>query len=147
MEDLPGNELRQHNACDCVICTPCLDRTIEHHQTTDTTLPKDHIKCPGCRQEAEPSTEFVTLDQIGEKNSKKKSFLCLFLKKGLPCTWFNEFLPKFSSSYQDLLVENQLLQQPISVSTYSYYDSTNWHGFDTLVDSNFLKRALQKNVL
>ena len=24
MEDLPGNELRQHNACDCVICTPCL---------------------------------------------------------------------------------------------------------------------------
>ena len=67
MEDLPGNELRQHNACDCVICTPCLDRTIEHHQTTDTTLPKDHIKCPGCRQEAEPSTEFVTLDQIGEK--------------------------------------------------------------------------------
>ena len=83
MEDLPGNELRQHNACDCVICTPCLDRTIEHHQTTDTTLPKDHIKCPGCRQEAEPSTEFVTLDQIGEKNSKKKSFLSLFfLKKG-----------------------------------------------------------------
>ena len=66
MEDLPGNELRQHNACDCVICTPCLDRTIEHHQTTDTSLPKNHIKCPGCRQEAEPSVEFVTLDQIGE---------------------------------------------------------------------------------
>ena len=83
MEDLPGNELRQHNACDCVICTPCLDRTIEHHQTTDTTLPKDHIKCPGCRQEAEPSTEFVTLDQIGEKNSKKKCFFSVFfLKKG-----------------------------------------------------------------
>ena len=28
MEDLPTNELKQHNACDCVICLPCLERTI-----------------------------------------------------------------------------------------------------------------------
>ena len=28
MEDLPCNELRQHNACDCVMCLPCLERTI-----------------------------------------------------------------------------------------------------------------------
>ena len=28
MEDLPTSELKQHNACDCVICVPCLERTI-----------------------------------------------------------------------------------------------------------------------
>ena len=28
MEDLPICELKQHNACDCVICVPCLERTI-----------------------------------------------------------------------------------------------------------------------
>ncbi len=25
-------QMRQHNACDCVMCGPCLERTIEHHQ-------------------------------------------------------------------------------------------------------------------
>jgi hypothetical protein len=69
MEDLPSNELRQHNACDCVMCTPCLDRTIEHH-CNDSSVMKDHIKCPGCRQEAEPSSEFVTLDQIGKSKPR-----------------------------------------------------------------------------
>ncbi len=75
MEDLPANELRQHNACDCVMCTPCLDRTLEHHQT-DTTIEKGYIKCPGCRADAEPSVEFVTLDQIG-KSKPKLRMLCL----------------------------------------------------------------------
>lgn len=74
MEDLPTSELKQHNACDCVICVPCLERTIEHHMSyeagADTSLPKDHIKCPGCRQEAEPETEFVSLDQIGKSKPK-----------------------------------------------------------------------------
>ena len=32
MEDFSPRNLRQHNACDCVMCAPCLDRTIEHHQ-------------------------------------------------------------------------------------------------------------------
>ena len=36
----------------------------------DTSLPKDHIKCPGCRQEADPETEFVSLDQIGKSKPK-----------------------------------------------------------------------------
>lgn len=71
MEDLPGNELKQHNACDCIICIPCLERTVEHH-SADTSLPKDYIKCPGCRQEAEPETEFVTLDQIGKIKPKMR---------------------------------------------------------------------------
>ena len=26
MEDLPADQLRQHNACDCIICNPCLER-------------------------------------------------------------------------------------------------------------------------
>ena len=46
----------------------------EHHMSyeagADTSLPKDHIKCPGCRQEAEPETEFVSLDQIGKSKPK-----------------------------------------------------------------------------
>ena len=69
MEDLPGNELKQHNACDCVMCLPCLERTIEHH-FNDDSIPKDYIKCPGCRQECEPETEFVSLDQIGKIKPK-----------------------------------------------------------------------------
>lgn len=32
MEEFEPKQLRQHNACDCVMCGPCLDRTIEHHQ-------------------------------------------------------------------------------------------------------------------
>ena len=69
MEDLPSTELKQHNACDCVMCLPCLERTIEHHMNYESdSVPKNHIKCPGCRQEAEASVEFVTLDQIGKKN-------------------------------------------------------------------------------
>ena len=26
MEDLPTDQLRQHNACDCIMCNPCLER-------------------------------------------------------------------------------------------------------------------------
>ncbi len=73
MEDLPGNELKQHNACDCVMCAPCLERTIEHH-LSDETITKDYIRCPGCRQEAEPEIEFVSLDQIGKSKPKLRMF-------------------------------------------------------------------------
>ena len=69
MEDLPSEELKQHNACDCVMCAPCLERTIEHH-INDTSVPQNHIKCPGCRQVVEPETEFVSLDQIGKSKPK-----------------------------------------------------------------------------
>ena len=31
MDDFQGSELKQHNACDIVMCNPCLERTIEHH--------------------------------------------------------------------------------------------------------------------
>jgi len=75
MEDLPCNELKQHNACDCVMCLPCLERTIEHHMTYESgTLPKGHILCPGCRQECDPETEFVSLDQIGKSKPKLRIF-------------------------------------------------------------------------
>ena len=33
MEEFPPEQLRQHNACDCVMCAPCLERTVEHHQS------------------------------------------------------------------------------------------------------------------
>ena len=39
-----------------LIPQPCLKRTAEHHR---------HIKCPGCRQDANPCTEFVALNEIG----------------------------------------------------------------------------------
>ena len=26
MEDIPTDQLRQHNACDCIMCNPCLER-------------------------------------------------------------------------------------------------------------------------
>ena len=32
MEDFPVSKLRQHNACDCIMCEPCLERTVEHSQ-------------------------------------------------------------------------------------------------------------------
>ena len=48
MEEFNGNDIRQHNACDCVMCLPCLERTLEHHES-DTEIPKGQIKCPGCR--------------------------------------------------------------------------------------------------
>ena len=73
MEDLPGSELRQHNACDCVMCNPCLERTVEHH-LNDSSVPKGHIKCPGCRQETDPESEFVTLDLIGKSKPKLRIF-------------------------------------------------------------------------
>uniref|UniRef100_A0A0K2TJB5 Ubiquitin carboxyl-terminal hydrolase n=1 Tax=Lepeophtheirus salmonis TaxID=72036 RepID=A0A0K2TJB5_LEPSM len=71
MEDLPPGFLRQHNSCDCVICNTCMDRTIEHHHKECTTL-FGQIKCPGCRIEADPETEFVTLDKIGRSVPKKR---------------------------------------------------------------------------
>ena len=82
MEDLPQSEvrflfnrlnwfnqclpfqMRQHNAnCDCLMCKSCLDRTIEHHDG-DGETPKGHIKCPGCREMADPTAEFVPMDQV-----------------------------------------------------------------------------------
>lgn len=73
MEDLPGSELRQHNACDCVMCNPCLERTVEHH-INDARFASGHIQCPGCRQETDPETEFVTLDLIGKSKPKLRIF-------------------------------------------------------------------------
>ena len=43
MEDLPGNELRQHNACDCVICTPCLG--LFTFLTADCLLVNEYLVC------------------------------------------------------------------------------------------------------
>lgn len=110
MDDLPADQMRQHNACDCVMCAPCLERTIEHHQMQLTgSMSNDFgfggssnnnsncngaedfasssssaadkmvaameglIRCPGCRQDANPATEFVTLDQVGKLKPKAKT--------------------------------------------------------------------------
>jgi len=77
MEDLPASKLRQHNACDCVMCEPCLDRTVEHSQQEGTNSAGSSsgrmIKCPGCRQDVAVDTEFVTLDMIGITKPKLKT--------------------------------------------------------------------------
>jgi hypothetical protein len=73
MEELPPEQVRQHNACSCVMCTPCLDRTLEHHES-DVEIPKGQIKCPGCRENADPAVEFVTIDQIGKSKPKLRMF-------------------------------------------------------------------------
>lgn len=83
MDDFPPEEMRQHNACDCVMCSPCLDRTIEHHQgstvdfdeTASMSFADGQIKCPGCRQDADPSTEFVTLDLVGKSKPRLRTFI------------------------------------------------------------------------
>ena len=33
MEDLPTDQLRQHNACDCIMCNPCLERLVQSIKT------------------------------------------------------------------------------------------------------------------
>ena len=38
MEDLPCNELKQHNACDCVMCLPCLERTVGKPSSIEIVL-------------------------------------------------------------------------------------------------------------
>ena len=82
MDDFSPNELFQHtkkskglsndiedkvDRCDAPMCEPCLRRTAEHHR---------QIKCPGCRQDANPCVEFVALNEIGKSKPKLRS-LCL----------------------------------------------------------------------
>ena len=82
MDDFPPEELFQHrtklkrlsgdvedqvNRCNAPMCEPCLRRTAEHHR---------QIKCPGCRQDANPCVEFVALNEIGKSKPKLRS-LCL----------------------------------------------------------------------
>ena len=76
MEELPPDQVRQHNACKCVMCNPCIDRSIEHHENADRDMPKGQIRCPGCRENADPAVEFVRPDQIGKSRPKLKA-LCL----------------------------------------------------------------------
>lgn len=73
MEDFLVQNVRQHNACPCVMCSPCLERTLEHHQS-DEDVPVGQIKCPGCLEKVDPITEFVTIDQIGKSKPKLKIF-------------------------------------------------------------------------
>lgn len=73
MEELPPDQVRQHNACKCVMCNPCIDRSIEHHENADQDMPKGQIRCPGCRENADPAVEFVRLDQIGKSRPKLKA--------------------------------------------------------------------------
>ncbi|QQP31456.1 Putative LOC100877443, partial [Caligus rogercresseyi] len=68
MEDLPPSDLRQHNACDCVLCLSCMDRTIEHHQKEEDSSLSGQIKCPGCRLDADPVSEFLPLDKTDIKH-------------------------------------------------------------------------------
>ena len=60
------------------MCLPCLDRTIEHHeneqQGAEGSVSRGNIRCPGCREEAHPPSEFVPLDQIGISKPKKKTY-------------------------------------------------------------------------
>ncbi len=72
MEELPADQVRQHNSCKCVMCNPCVERTIEHHEAIDREIPKGMIKCPGCRETADPMTEFVPPDQIGKSKPKRR---------------------------------------------------------------------------
>ena len=81
MEEYSLNQLFQHkpstkhkmdsqdnaNRCSAPMCEPCLRRTAEHHR---------QIKCPGCRQDANPCVEFVALSEIGKSRPKLRS-LCL----------------------------------------------------------------------
>ncbi len=96
MEELPASQLRQHNACTCVMCPPCLERTLEHHENERDAVAdpgadaeggggvkKGNIRCPGCREEAHPPTEFVTLDQIGISKPKKKTYTVSVLMRVL----------------------------------------------------------------
>jgi hypothetical protein len=64
MEELPPDQVRQHNACKCVMCNPCIERTIEH---------KGQIRCPGCRENADPIIEFVRPDLIGKSKPKLRT--------------------------------------------------------------------------
>ena len=66
--------MRQHNACKCVMCNPCIDRSIEHHENSgERDMPKGWIRCPGCRENADPAVEFVRPDQIGKSRPKLKA--------------------------------------------------------------------------
>ena len=57
--------MRQHNAnCDCMMCENCMERTIDHHDNDGGETPKGFIKCPGCRELADPVAEFVSIDQV-----------------------------------------------------------------------------------
>ena len=82
MDDFSPNQLFQHitrskqvssnnedmiGRCNAPMCDPCLRRTAEHHR---------QIKCPGCRQDANPCVEFVSLNEIGKSKPKLRS-LCL----------------------------------------------------------------------
>ena len=110
MEDLPTDQLRQHNACDCVMCNPCLERTIEHSHnsqpgnqddieleallagtevgqgcfeekttslinapTTASFPPTSNIrsklKCPGCMIDADVDLDFVKMDETSGSNT------------------------------------------------------------------------------
>ena len=63
-----------HNACKIVMCVPCIDRSIEHHENDDRdAMPKGWIRCPGCRENADPAVEFVRPDQIGKSRPKLKA--------------------------------------------------------------------------
>ena len=73
MEELPPDQYRQHNACNCVMCQPCIERTVEHHEN-DKDMPAGHIRCPGCRQNADPATEFISKSQVGISKPKLKMF-------------------------------------------------------------------------
>ena len=62
-----GDGAEQVDRCNAPMCDPCLRRTAEHHR---------QIKCPGCRQDANPCIEFVALNEIGKSKPKLRS-LCL----------------------------------------------------------------------
>ena len=61
------------NLCTCVMCSPCLERTVEHHES-DPDVPAGQIRCPGCRENADPAAEFVAMDLVGKSRPKLRMF-------------------------------------------------------------------------
>eukprot|EP00094_Tigriopus_californicus_P011792 TCALIF_11390-PA protein Name:"Similar to USP4 Ubiquitin carboxyl-terminal hydrolase 4 (Bos taurus)" AED:0.25 eAED:0.27 QI:0/0/0/0.75/1/1/4/0/1396 len=73
MDDLPPDQVRQHNVCNFVLCNPCIERSVEHHDG-ESDVPKGHIKCPGCRENVDPEQEFVSPNQLGKSKPKLRMF-------------------------------------------------------------------------
>lgn len=73
MDDLPPDQVRQHNVCNFVLCNPCIERSVEHHDG-ESDVPKGHIKCPGCRENVDPELEFVSPNQLGKSKPKLRMF-------------------------------------------------------------------------
>ena len=81
MEELPSEDVCQHNACTCIMCVPCIERTAEHHETVKDLPVEGHIRCPGCREVADPSVEFVALDLIGKSKPKIRALTLSMLHR------------------------------------------------------------------